>query len=558
MRTLLLYAAAFITLAATPVLGDPAVGEPPEILLGNRFFDETRFAQFFWAQGGEDVNTPLAAGDPVMDVTQTQDGTLPGPFAGRSMNCRACHMDVEHKGISGGGGRNYSDFTRRSPIPVRAEDDLRLTVRNSQHLLNATLARGDAFALHFDAEFATLEDLIKGTLTGRNFGWLPEERDIAVAHIAKVVREDDGTDTVALGFGGGSYAGNLRGTDPLFPTGLPLPTAMTVHLESLSDEEILDVVARFIGEYVRSLVASQDEAGAFNGSPYDVFLRRNGLPTQPRGKESPGRYSKRLGKLLERLPQVAFVSEADGHFQLHDQEFKFGPEELRGMQIFFATRRRETGSRREAGSVGNCIACHPAPAFTDFLFHNTGVSQAEYDRIHGAGSFAALEIPDLRTRNAAPERYLPASRAYPRAPGPFRAVPAADRPGLVDLGLWNVFENPDVADRARRAALKQAACRAIGQKACRKAGRRDSGLLDTTVAAFKTPGLRDLGHSEPYMHDGGMRTLEEVAEFYARTSTLARAGQLRNAPAQLRRITVTAEDVVPLAAFLRALNEDFE
>jgi cytochrome c peroxidase len=548
----------FLARAGAPALADPAVGEPPEILLGNRFFDETRFAQFFWARTGGDVNALLAAGDAVMAVTETLHGPLPGPFAGRSMNCRACHMDIEHKGMPGGGGRNYSDFARRSPIPMRAEDGLRLTVRNSQHLVNATLARGEGFALHFDAEFATLEDLVKETLTGRNFGWLPDERDIAVAHIAKVVREDSGKDPLALSFGGGSYTGNLRGTDPLFPTGLPLPTQMTVGVETLSDEQVLDVVARFIGEYVRSLVASQDETGAFNGSPYDMFLRKNGLPTQPRGKEPSARYGKRLRKLVERLEQPAFVSEADGHFQLHDQEFRFGPQELQGLRVFLTARQVAKRGQPRGGGVGNCVACHPPPVFTDSLFHNTGVSQEEYDGIHGAGSFAVLDVPDLRTRNAEPERYLPASRLHPRAAGPFRAVPALGSPGRVDLGLWNVFENPHIGDDRRHAALRRAVCRAIGQKACRRARRRASGLLDATIAAFKTPGLRDLGHAEPYMHNGGQDTLEGVVEFYARTSTLARAGQLRNAPAQLRRMAVAAEDVAPLAAFLRALNEDFE
>jgi cytochrome c peroxidase len=547
-----------LVLVAGSASADPAVGEPPEILLGNRFFDETRFAQFFWAHSGGDVNAPLAAGDPTVATSVTTGTPLPGPFAGRSVNCRVCHMDIEHKGVPGGGGRNYSDFARRSPIPDRAEDDLLVTVRNSQHLLNATLARADAFALHFDAEFPSLEALVKGTLTGRNFGWLPDERAVAVAHIARIVREDDGTDDVARGFGGGSYAGNLRGTDPLFPTGLPVPTAMTVNVSTLSDEEILDVVARFIGEYVRSLVASQDPSGAFNLSPYDAFLRKNGLPTQPRRKETPERYTKRLGRLLEKLVEPAFVSEADGHFALHEQAFRFGAEELRGMRVFFATARRATSRQRASGGLGNCVACHPAPAFTDFRFHNTGVSQEEYDAVHGAGQFAALAIPDLATRNADPGRYLPPSAAHPRALGPFRAVPAAAAPGLVDLGLWNVFENPDVGDTTRHRALARAVCEALGRKACRKAERRPSGLLDATIAAFKTPGLRDLGHAGPYMHNGSRDTLEDVAAFYRQTSAPAQSGRLRNAPPQLRGMALAPDDVGPLVAFLRALNEDFE
>ena len=45
---------------------------------------------------------------------------------------------------------------------------------------------------HFDGEFASVDDLIVKTLTGRNFGWLPDESAIAVEQIARVIRDDDG------------------------------------------------------------------------------------------------------------------------------------------------------------------------------------------------------------------------------------------------------------------------------------------------------------------------------------------------------------------------------
>jgi hypothetical protein len=41
-------------------------------------------------------------------------------------------------------------------------------------------------------------------------------------------------------------------------------------------------------------------------------------------------------------------------------------------------------------------------------------------------------------------------------------------------------------------------------------------------------------------------------------SDLARAGELRNAASELLDIRLTSDDVEPLAAFLRALNEDYE
>jgi cytochrome c peroxidase len=60
------------------------------------------------------------------------------------------------------------------------------------------------------------------------------------------------------------------------------------------------------------------------------------------------------------------------------------------------------------------------------------------------------------------------------------------------------------------------------------------------------------------MHDGAFDTLEDVIEFYRRASDLGRAGELRNGAAPIAEILLAPEDVAPLAAFLRSLNEDYE
>ena len=190
-------------------------GDPPEIVIGERMFLETRFAQFFkqFVDRGGGTNRPLPVGDPVMDTTVTLGEPLPGPFAGQSMNCRACHLVDEHVETLGGTMRTYADFARRSPVPAR-EDGATTAPRNSPALVNATLPRTGGLLLHFDAEFATTADLVEDTFTGRNFGWLPGERALAIAHLARVVREDDGTGGLAQKFGGLSYAVVLTGTDP--------------------------------------------------------------------------------------------------------------------------------------------------------------------------------------------------------------------------------------------------------------------------------------------------------------------------------------------------------
>jgi hypothetical protein len=66
--------------------------DPAEVAIGGRLFLKTRFAQFFFSHANGDANARLESGDPVVDVTETFDTPLPGPFAGQSINCRACHL----------------------------------------------------------------------------------------------------------------------------------------------------------------------------------------------------------------------------------------------------------------------------------------------------------------------------------------------------------------------------------------------------------------------------------------------------------------------------------
>ncbi len=53
----------------------------------------------------------------------------------------------------------------------------------------------------------------------------------------------------------------------------------------------------------------------------------------------------------------------------------------------------------------------------------------------------------------------------------------------------------------------------------RDEGRRSEGRLDGDHGAFRTPPLRDLHRTAPYMHDGSLATLAEVVEHYDRGGT---------------------------------------
>ncbi len=293
-----------------------------------------------------------------------------------------------------------------------------------------------------------------------------------------------------------------------------------------------------------SLVFSQDAKGTFNGTPYDAFLAKNRLPRRPAPGETDLAYGRRLLAGLNRLAQPAFITSADGTFTIHQQAFAFGATELAGLKIFL----RESAPAAHPQSVGNCISCHAPPKFTDFRFHNTGAAQEEYDAIHGVGAFDQLEIPIYAERAANYEAFLPATPQHPYGSNRFRSVPEANAPGQTDLGLWNVFANPDYPT-AQAAILRTIT---DGVPVTRSA------LLPRTIALFKTPGLRDLADSQPYLHTGIKDTIEDVIDFYRTSSDLARQNLLRNGDRLLLKIQLAPGDSATLAAFLRSLTEDYQ
>ncbi len=67
--------------------------------------------------------------------------------------------------------------------------------------------------------------------------------------------------------------------------------------------------------------------------------------------------------------------------------------------------------------------------------------------------------------------------------------------------------------------------------------------------AFKTPTLRELEHSMPYMHDGSFRSLEEVIEYYDRGGN-----PNPQLDPELRPIALTTPEKRGLVVFLRSLS----
>lgn len=82
----------------------------------------------------------------------------------------------------------------------------------------------------------------------------------------------------------------------------------------------------------------------------------------------------------------------------------------------------------------------------------------------------------------------------------------------------------------------------------------DSGRFEITKnakdwGAFKTPTLRDIAETAPYMHDGSLKTLREVVDFYDKGGIVN-----KNLDRDIKPLKLTVDERNDLVEFLRALN----
>ncbi len=441
----LFFCLTFFCLALSRLTGDltrPALGQSQQkqersavIHLGERLFNDDRFS--------------------------TPEGDLPA-------SCSNCHLfNQDPQGL-----RAYADFFNRSWVSSRAQDRRRLGLRNSPTIFDvAEMPR-----LHHDGEFGSLEELVRGTISGRPMGWLPGEEAQAFERARAVISNDDGAE---------SYRNQFK-------------AAFNVDVEKLGRDEVVELIAKALAGFIRTLNTRKD-------SPYDKFIEANRLESKPAPGEDGNAFARRLLAGIDSI-------ESKGAIKLTRD---FNAAALKGLKIFFDTK------------AGNCATCHTPPLFTDFSFHNKGVSQVDYDRVHsdgGEGKFAALAIPDA------------ASARRPSAQ--FRENPSKEKPGETDLGFWNFVD--------------------LKTSPLRRAGESDDIFLRRMIATFKTPTLRNLAYTHPYFHNGSIQTLEETLGEIIRLSDMARAGRVREGDEELAKIRIGAAEIAPLVAFLNSLNEDLK
>ena len=404
-----------------------------------------------------------------------KDDRFSSPQGDLQNSCLSCHLSDEDPQ----GTRAHADFFARSWVPWRAGDPRRDELRNSPTILDAALMP----RLHFDGEFDSLEGLVRGTLAGRPMGWLPGEEEQSFERVRGTILKDsgDGADSNS------SYHALFK-------------AAYDVDTERLDKSQLIDLTVKAISDYLRTLKSTR-------ATPYDRFVKANGLDVgpNPNGSEDPKHFANRLLDKIATLERSRAIKLADD----------FDAAALKGLKVFLRT--------DGAGSRGNCVICHTPPLFTDLSFHNMGISQSEYDQVHGERSFAALEIPGVSSARP--------SRRY-------REIPSPKKPGCADLGYWNFVD--------------------VKNSSLRRAGESEDRFLQRMIATFKTPTLRDLAFTYPYMHTGGFTTVESALSELMRLSEMARAGHVREGDEELANIMIGEADAGPLVAFLMALNDDLK
>lgn len=190
---------------------------------------------------------------------------------------------------------------------------------------------------------------------------------------------------------------------------------------------------------------------------------------------------------------VAGNSSFDRYFYGHDAE-ALTTEEISGFDVFT--------------NKGRCVSCHTIEQtqalFTDNRFHNIGVG---FKQIGGKEHETA-------------EQFIKAKRDGANE----------DVAALIDIA---VLTSKNISELGRFAVTNN----------------------PTEVGAFKTPTLRNIDVTGPYMHDGSLATLEDVVDFYNNGGRDEETDPLSGFQSGgIRPLDLTDEEKQQLVAFMKALT----
>ncbi len=491
-----------------------------KIELGERLFLEERFSYSFYVHAKSYFNVKTQYSDPALNWGEPIKNSDNKAAMGQHYSCSTCHLVDQMSDLPIKLVFTYNDPFARSPQPYRFKRNS-FTHRNSMNMV-ASMIHADQ-PLHWDGEYFSAEELTCDGLTGRNLGWALDEYGMAVAHIASVIKADNGqydSQQSALAY-------------------RQVFAQLGVNVTESSDSDILKSVCEMISHYMKDIDFSKDSFGRYQGSAYDQFLIKNNIASSPSLNESNEQYSQRVLQQLKTSQSLKTVAVSPLSF--HSSSSKFGPKEIEGMKLFFGK--------------ANCVKCHQPPLFTDSGFHNIGISQLDYEKVHGKNTFNQLEIPSSFQRKAEQNKFMIPTKKAPYRLGVFRQFPNKNHLGQADLGAWNILLHPEKLHVQK--PLKKQICQSLDlDSMCEEWS--DDIWLSRSIGLFKTPTLRSLGQSAPYFHSGSSSTLHSVLATYLSLSRKAKKKELRNIDSRILSMQLAPKDFIYLEAFLNSLNEDYD
>lgn len=183
----------------------------------------------------------------------------------------------------------------------------------------------------------------------------------------------------------------------------------------------------------------------------------------------------------------------------------------------------QRGARLFVGKAA-CVDCHSGPQLTDELFHNVGVPQT---------GLTVPTIADCLEKDAGCDCSTNKTQSCP----PWGAWDGLNK---LKTTKWPrtdpVWGNKDDSSRASYVLPT------------------DKYPPELLKGAWRTPSLRNVALTAPYMHDGRYKTLEDVVWHYNSGGRLAGPEQVGALAPQIRPLLLTDAEQADLVAFLESLT----
>jgi cytochrome c peroxidase len=245
----------------------------------------------------------------------------------------------------------------------------------------------------------------------------------------------------------------------------------------------------------------------------------------------------------------------------------FGPMPLMDSARFAAHGRPEDDKAAPAARAWNAMTAADRDA-VDRVFANVGKAIEAYERkLTGGPSPFDLYVEGLKSGDRTKLAMLSpaAKRGLKLFVGAAHCDLCHSGPDFSDGEFHNIGlpvlpgEDPDTGRVAGIAELRADPFNGVGRFSDDPSAAKDKLAYlpspDSQRGAFKTPSLRNVALTAPYMHDGRFKTLRDVLEFYAQGEAASQGRLVGTREETLALVPhFTASQISDLVAFLERLN----